>query len=336
MPSSLNILVKQLQAGLPGGASSTADMENLLREVDLTRFKRAPEADWAAFFDVLVGLWRSPDPDLAEISLHWLGSATWFARLTNGPVQCGFPQDFPTDRFLSSARLHAERGGDNIYDLFARMQSTFRHIEEAPRAVRRLYDRLTTWLQKLDPADPRLARVRPGIVAATQSAFLPLPAWPTARIILLDRARNAKEDIARAAAAWRIGQVYLEALEAAPDEPLDPPLAVMAATLATMDIARPGVAGPFLAAFVNDLKIWRSADGPEPAAWILDILEHRAEPEPDTLPVANGIDFLTHELVSTPADIKRLVAIGRRDFAEASAYEAGIDLDSLLGEKTES
>jgi hypothetical protein len=320
----LKTLVRKLQS------SSGEDVEVLLSAVDLTEFFEAPESDWAAFFATLVELWRGPDPEVAKLALHWLGAGTWMASLRNGPVQAGFPHEFPIDAFLVSARIWAARGDDNVYRLFADMQSTFRHLEQAPRPIRRLYDMLTTWLQKLSAHDPHYRKVQPGLIEAAQTAFLPMQAWPTARDLLLRRAASSEHDIARSAAAWRLGQFYLAAAEQ--QHPLDPPLAEMAARLADMDVERPGVAGPFLSTFFSEFDYWREAGGPEPSAYVLAILERRREPEPNTLPVALGIDYLTQELLHTPDHIRHLAAMGRRDFAEAVAHEAGLDLEAELAE----
>ena len=112
---------------------------------------------------------------------------------------------------------------------------------------------------------------------------------------------------------------------------VSPPLPAMAETMAEIDIARPGVAGPFLAALYFDLECWHAAGAPDPAQWVLAILERRRAPEPDTLPVSVGIDFLAHELCVTPDHLRRLVTIGRRDIAQEAAADARIDLDAVLG-----
>ena len=94
-----------------------------------------------------------------------------------------------------------------------------------------------------------------------------------------------------------------------------------------LDLARPGVAGPFLGAFYSaDLDAFRQGTGVDPADWVLHLLEHRSGPEPSTLPCSNAIDFFAHELLTSEDQLIRLVRAGHVDIAAESAQDSGVDL----------
>jgi hypothetical protein len=139
--------------------------------------------------------------------------------------------------------------------------------------------------------------------------------------------------LARAYAARALGRRYAED-EAGGDAPS---LAEFVAFLTDKELARPGVAGPFLSNWYDHgLGEFEERAGVELTEWLCTILAHRQGAEPDLLPCSNGIDFFAHEQLAGNADaLRRLIAMDRADLAVEAATEfdePSEDLEPLLVE----
>jgi hypothetical protein len=99
--------------------------------------------------------------------------------------------------------------------------------------------------------------------------------------------------------------------------------------LTAMELARPGIAGPWLSG--TDLmnggldKVSFDVVG-----WMLDIIERRNGPEPEGLPF-NGIDFYIHEMAAGNAEaVRQIIAADHLDLAVMTATEIASRLDAMI------
>jgi hypothetical protein len=166
---------------------------------------------------------------------------------------------------------------------------------------------LIPWLRRLAAAPP--AGVDPDMAAGTILLLEPAvdeddPQAVQRLVALLDHA----SDYVRACAAKRLADVDGGCMDAA----------AVFALIRQTELARPGVAGPFWSAWQ-----FHAEHAPvEPVAWMMDIIENRAGPEPLGMPF-NGIDFHLHEIADrSPETVLRLLKVGRTDIAIETATEA--------------
>jgi hypothetical protein len=143
----------------------------------------------------------------------------------------------------------------------------------------------------------------------------------------LTRALDDLEPMVRAYAARGLGRLYAEA-----DSEPEPPLAERVAAITARELARPGIAGPFLSPWYDHgLDEFERRSGRGVEEWLLTILAGRSGPEPDTLPCSNGIDFFAHERLAGRADaVERLVELGEVRLAVETATEIDEPIAELL------
>jgi|CXWL01.1.fsa_nt_gi hypothetical protein len=134
------------------------------------------------------------------------------------------------------------------------------------------------------------------------------------------------DPMVRAYAARALGNRHLDA-----DAALTPPLPELVDLITAKELARPGIAGPFVSNWYDGgLDDFAARAGVDVGDWFCTLLAKRQGPEPDTLPCSNGIDFFAHEIFGGSADyIRRLMAMGHDELAIEAATEVDERIDDL-------
>jgi hypothetical protein len=177
---------------------------------------------------------------------------------------------------------------------------------------------VTAWLTALEI--PKTERLTAQL--AYEVARAP---WDTAWPALL-RALDHENALTRAVAARSIGTRYLE--DAKVNEP---PFKDVVALITEKELQRPGIAGPLLSDwYTTDRDEFAAQGGVDLDAWLIRILSSRSGPEPETLPVSNGIDFYAHEIFGGRPDyVKKLMELGHDELAAAAATEFRDEIPEL-------
>jgi hypothetical protein len=149
--------------------------------------------------------------------------------------------------------------------------------------------------------------------------------WESAGESLLGCLDHA-DSMVRAYTARALGQRYLD--HAAEPEP---PLCEVVAMLTAKEIARPGIAGPFFSNwYAFGIEEFERHGGVKVEDWFCTILAQRRQPEPDTLPCSNGIDFFAHEVFGgRPGYVRRLLDMGHEELAVQAATEVNDRIDGM-------
>ncbi len=252
---------------------------------------------WDRFVPAMAALLDRDEESVRDSAFHWVGVSLW--------VEQG------GRRFATIGPLLTRAVARDASLLLKFVQDHSKYVEDAPE--------IANWIEAQRPTVPAEVLEAARLIHTGNASDA-----DTALVALLE-GLNAAGVLTRASAARGLGELYVD------ESDLDPPLHELVQQLKGMEIARPGVAGPFLAAFYHgNLEDLAERGAIDVKAWMFEILEQRLSEEPNMLPVSNGIDFYAHEMFDSPDEIKRLIACGELAIAEEAASDANLELEPLL------
>jgi hypothetical protein len=309
----------QLDAACAAGdrARAAAHLEHLWRFRFHEERASRPEC-WDRLFALLVQLVTDDDPALREGALHYV----WVVM----GAQYGPPWDShgPAERAASVRR----RTGQLLPALAAAVDAGRLSLPEVLDALVHVEELADLGPQ---PLVDRFLADRPEDGALVRAAHLAYrggrEGGPDAAT--LRRTLDDEVQLVRAYAARALGALYAAG---GLDEAPEPPLGAMVAELTARELARPGIAGPFLSNWYDGgLADFERQSGVILDEWLCTLLAGRTGPEPETLPCSNGIDFFVHELFGGRAGlVERLVALGHQRLAVEAATEVDEPIEELV------
>ena len=291
---------------------------------------------WDRLFALLVRLLRHGDARVRDLAYH-------YARIAMG-AEYGPPYEEHTAQ--DRAQLVARRTAQLLPSLAPLMSSgamsllrctdDLVHVEGlaelGPQEI------VKEWIASLAGDSPRALAARIAYLDGREPLEPAIRSDQASLLAYLDD----DDDMVRAYAARALGNRYCgDAAELVP--PL-PPLPEVVATLTAKEIERPGIAGPFFSNWydfaIDDFATRAEVEVEE---WICTILAKRKQPEPETLPCSNGIDFFAHEIFGGRADyVRKLLDLGHDELAVQAATEVDERIDDMepllveLGDRADS
>jgi len=324
----------RLTEGLQGAlaASDGAAVVALLKENPrLSQVPNGYDGEWSTYTDLLVRLAEARLPGTthyiqnAVSNLNWLGAHSDFETRQRRTVKLLAA----ADQFIS----------DNETALIT-------HIDNI-RGGCVPYLAVLAWLEKIGRREihPHVPR---DMAAAVKLAYLATPrpnpkppfldwdaAWP-----ILTAKLHGEHGYVRSYAARLLGEWYRESQDLVYNEldledrvPMQPGLKIMLDHVTTLEVASPGIAGPFLTAFsvCDAFEGWKKA-GVDPVEWVLYLIENRRGYEPQDYSHSLSINFHAHEMLVSEEHLIRLVRAGCIEIAAESAKDSGTDFRVVLNQ----
>ena len=254
------------------------------------------EAEWDAHYAALLPWLSHSMPDIRKMALERMATSAFWAE-GSGPSEARPTQEHLAKRVqwvLEQTEHIHKKTGDTIPLMLREMRYNWPH-----NGTHIAQD----WLRKLIESPPQ--NVTPDVLEGT--LLINLPETET----VIQRALSCLDDPSD----------YLRACAARCLSEVEPELtgyseADLFALIQEKEIARPGIAGPFLSEWHFDYE-----HAPiDPIAWMMEILEKRNGPEPDG--PFNGVDFYLHEICAfSPDSVRRMLELGHLNLAIETATE---------------
>jgi hypothetical protein len=329
-------LIEQLQSALNAG-DGAAVITHLKTNPALWEVPRGHDTEWDEYADLLVRLAQAKLPGTLHLVQHAVGNVHWMARSAPEIKRLrGIRLLNAADQFVADDESKLMRFIDSIEDSQPPCPDTLAWLD---RILRR---QIHPHVQREMAEGVRLAYLATPR-AHPQPPFMTWEAsWPVLTTKLYE-----EHGYVRTYAARLLGDWYRKArsfdddcackgneecgCEAPRRGALKPSFKQMLEHITALELASPGVAGPFLNAFAayDDFEDWTEA-GVDPAEWVLHLIENRRGYDPQEQSNFLSLNFLAHEMLVSEAHLIRLVRAGYIGIAAESACDSDTDFLAIL------